>query len=178
MSGKWLQVLRTTVLMGIVASMVTGCGLMRRRDTGPSIDDEPGLTGLEPLTTEEYALGGRFAADDRVTDVQFDNVHFEYDSFQIQNNEVSTIEAVADYLRRNPGMRLVVEGHCDERGSREYNLSLGESRALAVRAYLIGLGIEGGRIQTRSYGEEQPLDPGHTPAAYRRNRRAEFAIYR
>jgi peptidoglycan-associated lipoprotein len=81
-------------------------------------------------------------------------------------------------MTRNQDVRLIAEGHCDERGSREYNLSLGEHRALAVRAYLVGLGVDGARIQTRSYGEEQPLDPGHDESAWRLNRRVEFALFR
>jgi peptidoglycan-associated lipoprotein len=126
----------------------------------------------------DYALAGRFEDGNRVRDVIFDNVQFGYDSFQISDSEVAKIRHVADYMRRNSATRLVVEGHCDERGSREYNLSLGEHRALAVRAHLIMLGIDAGRIQTRSYGEEMPLDSRHTPEAYSVNRRAEFALYR
>ena len=81
-------------------------------------------------------------------------------------------------MRKESNVHMVIDGHCDERGSREYNLSLGERRSLAVRAYLIGLGIEGSRIQTRSFGEEQPADAAHTPEAYRLNRRCEFSMYR
>ena len=73
---------------------------------------------------------------------------------------------------------VTVSGHCDERGSREYNMALGENRALAVRAHLIRLGTDAARIQTRSYGEERPLDPGHSEAAWRRNRRGEFLLFR
>ncbi len=126
-----------------------------------------------------YALpAGRFEDGERVTDVSFENVQFNYDSFQIANSEIPKIEAVAAYMKSHPAINLVLEGNCDERGSREYNISLGENRALAVRAQLIGLGIDGNRIQTRSYGEENPLDPGHNEAAWRINRRVEFALYR
>jgi peptidoglycan-associated lipoprotein len=72
---------------------------------------------------------------------------------------------------------VVIEGHCDERGSREYNLALGERRALAVRAYLVGLGIDATRLQTKSYGEEQPVAMGHDESSWSRNRRAEFVLF-
>ena len=74
-------------------------------------------------------------------------------------------------------MRLEIEGHSDERGSREYNLTLGESRALAVRQYLIDVGVESERIQTKSYGEENPAEFGHDEEAYRLNRRAKFQLF-
>jgi peptidoglycan-associated lipoprotein len=118
-----------------------------------------------------------FDEENRVR-VRFEHVHFGYDSFQVGGTEVRKIEAVADYARRNPKVSIIAEGHCDERGSREYNMSLGEHRALAVRAYLVGLGIEDSRIQTRSFGEECPVDPGHNESSWRLNRRVEFALYR
>ena len=126
----------------------------------------------------DYALdAARPGEGSRVSSVVFDSVAFQYDSFQIADSEIGKIERVAAYMRENPSQLLVVEGHCDERGSREYNLSLGEHRALSVRAYLIGLGIDSSRIQTRSYGEENPLDLGHGDGAWRANRRGEFAVY-
>ena len=126
----------------------------------------------------DIALSERFEDGTRIADVEVDSVLFKYDSFRIEESEVWKIEKAADYLRLNSGVRLVVEGHCDERGSREYNMSLGEHRALAVRAYLIGLGADVSHIQTRSYGEERPLDTGHDESAWRLNRRGEFALYR
>jgi len=163
--ASWL---RMTMVGSLVLTVCVGCGTTRRGEDLDTIAPE----GIE------YTLGERFEDGQRITDVAFENVGFGYDSFQIEGTEVGKIEAVAQYMSREGGVRLIVEGNCDERGSREYNLSLGEHRALAVRAYLIGLGIEGARIQTRSYGEERPLDSGHSESAWRRNRRAEFALYR
>jgi peptidoglycan-associated lipoprotein len=81
-------------------------------------------------------------------------------------------------MKANADVRLVKEGHCDERGSIEYNMSLGEHRALAVRAYMVSHGIDGARIQTRSFGKEKPLDPGHSEPSWRVNRRVEFALFK
>lgn len=141
-------------------------------------DGEP-LPGFEELPGD-VALGSRVGLGTRVSaaEAQFPAVGFDYDSFLIRNDAISTIERVAQYMKRNRDVKLVVEGHCDENGSREYNLSLGEHRALAVRAYLVRLGIRSDRIQTRSYGEENPVDPGHDEGAWRQNRRGEFVFYR
>ena len=125
-----------------------------------------------PMPPERQSDGAR------ITDVAFTNVMFEFDSFKIMPSEVRKIEAVAEYLRNTPTVKLVTEGHCDERGSNEYNMSLGEHRAQAVRAHLVGLGIDAARIQTRSFGEEKPADPNHNESAWRLNRRVEFALFR
>ena len=79
-------------------------------------------------------------------------------------------------LKRNPSWVVTIEGHCDERGTAEYNLALGERRANAARAYLVSLGIPADRLRTISYGKEFPFDPGHDEAAWARNRRAHFVV--
>ena len=162
------------VLMGLFCVCLgAGCS-----STGGDMD-EADLILPGGLEEDEFSMGDtRFGEGTRVAGSGFENVQFDYDSFQIRDGELAKIETVAEHMRRNRGLRLVAEGHCDERGSREYNMSLGEHRALAVRAHLIRLGIEGERVQTRSYGEERPLSPGHGESAWRLNRRAEFALYR
>lgn len=107
----------------------------------------------------------------------FPPVFFGYDSSQVDPSQRGVLEQVAGHLRQNSNAGVVIEGHCDERGSREYNLALGERRALAVRAYLMGLGVDSSRIQTKSYGEEQPASMGHDESAWGQNRRAEFVFY-
>lgn len=111
-------------------------------------------------------------ARDALTDIVF----FEYDSDEINSTAEAKLQSKAAVLRANPGVRIRVEGHCDQRGSTEYNLALGQRRAEAVRAYLINLGIDGGRISTLSYGKERPLVEGEDEDSFARNRRAEFAV--
>lgn len=107
----------------------------------------------------------------------FEPVMFAYDSSQVNPEEAGKVEAVAKYLKKNRSGGVIVEGHGDERGSREYNLALGERRALAVRDYLISLGVDAANIQTKSLGEELPDNMGHDENAWRQNRRGVFAIY-
>jgi peptidoglycan-associated lipoprotein len=103
-------------------------------------------------------------------------VHFAFDRSAVRAEDRSKIEAVGAHLKSDPTHRVRIAGYCDERGTVEYNVSLGEKRALAVREFLINLGISGDRIYTISFGESDPVDPAHTDAAYAKNRRAEFIL--
>lgn len=172
-------IIRTVFSVAMVAMLALGSAGCKSKNgaNGAGLGEGEILDPLNPLGSG-YALAERGEFGVPVSDVNFENVSFAYDSFTIADSERRKIEAVADYMVANPQTTVVIDGHCDERGSREYNLSLGEHRALAVRAYLISLGVAGDRIHTRSFGEEQPLDPGHNDAAWLANRRGEFTLYR
>ncbi len=171
--NKMKYVLGAFLLVAMVASSgVVGCKKKPRSGSGT---DDFGST-LGPIDGAGY--GSLTNPDDlQAVASQFEAVYFEYDSSQIADSERAKLEVVADYLRNNMSVGLLVEGHCDERGSNEYNLALGERRAQAVRAYVVGLGIDAGRIRTVSYGEEQPIAFGHDDDSWRQNRRAQFSLY-
>lgn len=101
---------------------------------------------------------------------------FDFDSAQVVDQERTKAEAVAQYLKSNADCVAVLEGNCDERGSAEYNMSLGERRAQSVRTYLMNLGVDSTRIQTKSFGSEKAKDPGHEEKAWAANRRVEFVV--
>jgi peptidoglycan-associated lipoprotein len=101
-------------------------------------------------------------------------IYFDYDKAEIKPEEMSKLQANAGWLKANPGSRFTIEGHCDDRGSEEYNLALGDRRANAVKEYLVGQGIAANRIMTVSYGEERPVCRDETEECFGRNRRAEF----
>jgi peptidoglycan-associated lipoprotein len=105
-----------------------------------------------------------------------DTVHFAFDSSVVRNDQKAKVADVAKNLKANPAKAVEVEGHCDERGTAEYNRALGERRALAVREELIRLGIDPSRIDTITYGFDRPVDTGHTDAAWSKNRRGEFIL--
>ena len=113
----------------------------------------------------------------RCTDVNFAPVYFGFDSTVVPQGELGKIDAVVQHLTAKTDRVVVVEGNCDERGSSEYNMSLGENRAIIIRNYLVQSGIAADRIQTRSYGAEKPAVDGHDESAWAKNRRGEFAIY-
>lgn len=108
--------------------------------------------------------------------VELQRIHFEFDSAELTPEAQQTLAENARTLEQNPEIDILIEGHCDERGTVEYNLALGERRALAARNYLVNYGISPDRITIISYGKERPLDPRHTPEAWQKNRRAEFVI--
>lgn len=168
------------VLAALVICMLGTPGCRRRsKSGGPGSGDNIG--GLLPGGGEAGDASLAYRPEgglELLPDVQFDKINFDYDSAQVKESERSKVESVADYLKRNAGSGVIIEGHCDERGSAEYNMALGERRALAVRAYLIGLGADGEAIQTKSYGEERPESMGHDEAAWALNRRAAFVFFK
>ncbi|MGA7105621.1 MAG: peptidoglycan-associated lipoprotein Pal [Candidatus Deferrimicrobiaceae bacterium] len=108
--------------------------------------------------------------------VMFENIHFDFDKSFIRKDAKPILQAVAEYLKKNPDAKVQIEGHCDERGTSEYNIALGQRRADSTKKYLANLGVDGSRLSTISYGEEKPADPGHNEAAWAKNRRAVFVI--
>jgi peptidoglycan-associated lipoprotein len=106
----------------------------------------------------------------------FENIHFEFDRYDIRPVDEMILQGIAGWLKEHDTKRVLLEGHCDERGTNEYNMALGEQRALAARRFLVGLGIESVRLSTISYGEERPLALGSTEDAWARNRRAHFVV--
>jgi peptidoglycan-associated lipoprotein len=104
------------------------------------------------------------------------DVFFDTDSYELKPEAKTRLAENATWLQQHPSIKILIEGHCDERNTREYNLALGERRASAVRDYLIFLGVSPDRIKTISYGEERPFALGHDESAWRLNRRAHFVI--
>jgi peptidoglycan-associated lipoprotein len=115
-------------------------------------------------------------AGDEVRSMLAAMIHFEFNKAEIQGTDQTLLDQKIAILQKNPGLRIQVAGNCDERGSQEYNLALGNRRANAAKQYLVTHGIDAGRIETVSNGEERPLDPGHTEDAWAKNRRDEFSI--
>jgi peptidoglycan-associated lipoprotein len=114
--------------------------------------------------------------DEINADSPLQDVPFDFDSAVLLDSARPILDRTAEWLRSYPTVTLLVEGHCDERGTVEYNLALGERRAMAAFNYLVSMGIPASRLKTISYGKEFPLDPGHTEQAWARNRRAHFEV--
>lgn len=128
-----------------------------------------------PPLPEEDAIGSR-SLDDLNRDSPLQPAFFGYDASELTPEAQAALQANAALLRKYPTWQITIEGHCDERGTAEYNLALGERRAAAARDYLISLGIEASRLRVVSYGKEFPFAPGSNEAAWAQNRRAHFVI--
>lgn len=150
-------------------------------DAGPSEEslDTNGIAGtrtagafgsLADKSSDEYKkMYGRSSE-------QFFPIYFDFDQATIRSDQFTTLEHNADFLKSNPSARVVIEGNCDERGTNEYNLALGERRALSAKAYLVEVGIEEHRIRTVSFGEERPLFLEQDEFAWAQNRRDDFVL--
>jgi peptidoglycan-associated lipoprotein len=154
-----------------LALALGGCSSMQKTDgTEAPVTDATGAG-----TGGAGARGGRWsggALDDPSSPLANRVLYFEYDSAELRPDSRDTVRAHGGYLAGNRGTNVTVEGHADERGSREYNLALGERRAQAVKRYLEAEGVSGGQVSIISYGEERPADPGHDESAWAQNRRA------
>jgi peptidoglycan-associated lipoprotein len=115
--------------------------------------------------------------DVQVVQAELKVLYFDYDRYTLSPEAQAACQYNADILRRAPHLQVVAEGHCDERGTAEYNLALGERRARSVQEFLVGLGVAPTRITTVSYGSELPVDPGHNEAAWSQNRRVYLRVH-
>lgn len=146
-------------------------------DLAPGTGTGAGLTGdgTAPYGSDERtSFNDNFYADENF--FAANTVYFDFDSSELSSAERPKAQEVGIVLNEKIGHHLLISGHCDERGTEEYNRALGERRALSVREYLISMGVDPSRIETRSFGEDRPADPGHDASAWSKNRRAEFTL--
>ena len=136
----------------------------------------PAPEGTGQQTTDNTGLDTGAAVPgsqaDFVASVASDTIYFDTDRYNVDSADAATLQSQAQWLARHPGKRITVEGHADERGTRDYNLALGERRANAAKTYLVGLGVTADRISTISYGKERPVALGSDESSWARNRRA------
>jgi peptidoglycan-associated lipoprotein len=107
---------------------------------------------------------------------ELEDIYFDFDSSALTPEAMTVLERKAEWLINNPGVKVTIEGHCDEKGTNEYNIALGDRRAEAAKAFLVDLGVAAGSIATISYGEERPVDPGDSEEARAKNRRCHFIL--
>jgi peptidoglycan-associated lipoprotein len=142
---------------------------------GATVTPEPPIFGNPPPGGGSQTDKWNNATEDRAS-LAAHTIRFDFDSSVVKSSEKSNVEAAAAYLKANPEVGLRIEGHTDERGTEEYNRSLGERRALAIRELVVGSGVGADRVVTVSFGEDKPEDPGHNEAAWAKNRRGVFVV--
>lgn len=195
----------TLVAVGLVLSMAaTGCrkksgfvtplpaGAMAKSAQDPRAgtamplpsDMNSGNPTANPLTTDQINSGGGIPQTSKDRSLwnkdremfKANMVHFAFDSSTVRSEDQSKVAAVADYLKANKSAAVLVEGHCDERGTEEYNRALGDRRAIAIREQLVTLGVDATQVDTITFGEDRPLVQGSGEDAWRQNRRGEFVL--
>jgi peptidoglycan-associated lipoprotein len=152
----------------------SGSAVTERTAAPPEALNDPTVVPPEPALPNDSISSA--SVDDLNRTSPLKPVFFELDSAEVSPEAQRVLDANATLLRQYSTWTVTIEGHCDERGSAEYNLALGERRALAARAYLVSLGLAADRLRTVSYGKEFPFDPGHNEAAWTKNRRAHFVV--
>jgi len=188
MRRAWSMV---TVLMLVMVLGVAACGKKQAPVSRPMPPPVPPTTtpSRPPAPPEPVAeptvVPPEPVRDDAISSASLDDlnrnsplkpVFFDYDSSDLTSDAQRALDENAATMKKYSSWAVTIEGHCDERGTAEYNLALGERRSVAARAYLVSLGIPADRLRTVSYGKEFPFDPGHDESAFKKNRRAHFVI--
>jgi len=179
--------LRLILAVALVAAVMIGCAkkpasvVVEPAGGEPVVSTMPSdnVAGYDNGSISDQAIndqsgyGGSSAMGDG-TAAGLQRIYFDFDQFTLTPESRDILAQNAEYMKANSGLKVRIEGFCDERGSDEYNLALGERRANATKNYLVSLGIDPNRLSIISFGEEMPLDPGHTESAWAKNRRVEF----
>lgn len=174
-------ILKTTLLLAAVL-VATGCSSLNKKPAAGAAIENRGVSNgemsdIDAARSQGAGAGGAAGAaelNDPNSPLAVRVIYFDYDSSDIRADFESVVQAHAKFLASHPQTTVTLEGHSDERGSREYNLALGERRALTLRRQLVLLGATAGQVKTVSYGEERPVAEGHDEQSYSQNRRAEI----
>ena len=162
--------LNRPLLIAVSVLALAACGKKAPKDLPPPpATDSSAQTGTGTGTTTGAVKGSQ---EDFVASVSSDRIFFDTDQYDVDAQDQQTLQSQAAWLQQNPNVRVTIEGHADERGTRDYNIALGERRANAAKNYLASLGIDPSRLNTVSYGKERPAALGSDEAAWAQNRRA------
>lgn len=185
-----LRIISVLAFALLVIFTVVSCGKTKiKSEPASTISAEEQTRRQAEEAERQKALQEENLAEERLSQQQtaermqrekaaFENedIYFEFDSIRLTPEAQQILSRKARWLKQNPGAVITIEGHCDSRGTNEYNLALGEGRAQSAKTFLVDLGIDPARITTISFGEERPLDPRQNEAAWAKNRRAHFVI--
>lgn len=169
--SKFLNSVSKAAVVGLLVASFVGCSSNRKKETvDPNAVGSAGTPGQVESTPISFDPSGSDSG--KISGLQ--TVRFPYDSSTLTSGEMSKLRGNADWLKSNSRVNITVEGHCDSRGSNEYNLALGERRAAAVKKLLVDLGVSANRLTTVSFGEEKPISRSDSEADWAQNRRANF----
>jgi len=183
-----LTITRLVVMLFVLTLLASGCAKKAVPEEGNNDtttqtqevqEQQPAsVSDTNVVDNSAYDAAAAARAAERAASQGLVQIHFDFDQYVLTDGAKSTLVGNAGLLRAAPAVKVLIEGHCDERGSDEYNLALGEKRALATKNYLVSLGVAADRLTIISYGEEKPVDVAHTKEAWAKNRRADFKVKR
>lgn len=169
------KIFRIQLFIALAAVLaLSSCATKKKKPTDPATGNQPTVgSSSEPADLSSIEL---MADSDSGKAGALRTVNFGFNSSSLSSSAKEILQGNADFLKANPSVDVTVEGHCDERGGREYNIALGERRAKSVRNYLTALGVDSGRVKTISYGKERPISFGHDESSWASNRRGNFVV--
>jgi peptidoglycan-associated lipoprotein len=178
---KWKTaktVRHSSILLVIILALVfSGCCAKKKAPTTEATPERVAHTPVFKEKPEAPPVIEEEPLEDQARKVgALQNIYFDFDKFNLKPEAIQKLDKTAAWLSENPGVKIRIEGHCDERGTNEYNLALGDRRANTAKKYLVNIGIGADMLSTISYGEERPADPGHNETAWWKNRRDEFKV--
>ena len=179
MRRSWLATVIALIMgFGLLAS---GCAKEKPMEQAeeakpPQVTAQPAPAPEQPAEEMKPGAPAVSALADAIRAFEEQNIYFDFDRYNLKPEAVRILDEKAALLKANPELRVQIEGHCDERGTSEYNLALGERRASSAQDYLVNMGISPNRISTVSYGEERPYDPAQNEEAWAKNRRDHFVV--
>lgn len=169
-----MTIRKTTAMIAAVTMLALGaCSKKAPEELPPAPEGADSGTGADTGIGNAVIPGSQ---QDFVNSVTSDRIFFDFDQYNVDSQDMATLQSQSQWLQRNPAVRVTLEGHADERGTRDYNLALGERRANAAKNYLASLGIDPSRIQVISYGKERPAALGSNEEAWAQNRRAVTVV--
>jgi peptidoglycan-associated lipoprotein len=173
---KAMQIFKVALIVMFLVSGIVGCATTPPATQEGTVDqaDMSQQAEAKPAAGSDQDTMKSESVPSHMDMAAMENIYFDFDKFTLSAEARKTLADNAKYLKAHGGSQVVIEGHCDERGSDEYNLALGESRALAAKNYLVSLGVSASRLSVISYGEEKPAAMGSNEEAWAKNRRAEF----
>ncbi|MBN1290306.1 MAG: peptidoglycan-associated lipoprotein Pal [Candidatus Latescibacteria bacterium] len=164
-------------VLGLLLTLASFNGCAKKKAETPPPKPAPVVQEKKPAPKPQVKEPERKIVEKvAISESQFNTVYFDFDKSDIKSDQRSNLSNNARLLSDNSTIRIRIEGHCDERGTDEYNMALGQRRADAIKQYLIDYGISSSRISTISYGEERPVSSGHNESSWSQNRRGEFKI--
>jgi len=165
----------------LILVLMLGAGCAKKKVSAEPEAEAPVVEKKAPEAVRERDIqeeAARRAMQRAEDELQADRIYFDFDKYDLKPESKDVLKLKAGILKRYQGWKMLIEGHCDERGTEEYNLALGERRARAAYEFLVILGVESSRLKIVSFGEERPADPGHTETAWAKNRRDEFKVFK
>ena len=165
------------VLLALVLMLGTGCAKKKVSAEPAPVKKEKAPDTVRQRDIQEQAAARR-AMQRAENELQANRIYFDFDKYDLKPESKAVLKEKAGILKKYKDWKMLIEGHCDERGTEEYNLALGERRARAAYEFLVILGVESSRLKIVSFGEERPADPGHSETAWAKNRRDEFKVFK